>query len=253
MRLHNGRDNIKYDRTIYCRAELKPVKRSHLFPGFGHRLKPVSPSLPTRIARRQKGFRQQRIALHGVPPCLPLRLKPTVKGLGRLFAVKRPEWTSCQDSLVRRVAFVEVGEIPRAGDNLRVGFAGAGSGFEQDERSDIHRAISKPDALLVHWIRSNPDAVLQASEAPASEVIAKPVPVGGANFRNIEERQAPTSVPATVPARLRIASAQGLEPARLGQTVKAVAGFAWLAFDPLLFFQPLQLAKKAVAVSPALE
>src|SRR2546425_7683593 len=119
-----------------------------------------------------------------------------------------------------RVAPVDPSEVPRTGDDLSIAFSGTWASLEQDERLDIHRTVGQQRALFDHWVRSYPNAVLQVAETAVLQIASQLVSCAAAGFWHIKQDQAPKTVPPPCPARLRVASAQGLEASRLRQSVQ---------------------------------
>ena len=58
------------------------------------------------------------------------------------------------------VSVVDPGEIPSTRDDLRVRFAGTGSGFQENERFYIDRISLQVLAFLIQRVGCNPNTIL---------------------------------------------------------------------------------------------
>jgi hypothetical protein len=72
---------------------------------------------------------------------------------------------------------------------------------------------------------------LQVAKTFGAQVTAQSESVGVMILRHIKQYQALETVPRARPLRFRIASAQGSQPPRFGQTIEPVAGRFLIALD----------------------
>jgi hypothetical protein len=219
---------------------------------FAQHLDPALPRASSEVVGRKKAFWQERIVSYGFQPGLALRLRPVQQCLCDAFFSNRSGWSIVEDLQMPLIARIDTLEIPSAPDDLRVRFPGAGPPVQQDERFHVHLAAADNLPFLVQRIRSNPDAILQTSEASRAQVTSQPGTAGILGRGDIEQDEPPDSIPSARPALYGIPAAQRLQPAARGEAIDSFALPGCVALDKLLFFNSCQLPKEPISIGPTL-
>src|ERR1041385_6250341 len=104
------------------------------------------------------------------------------------------------------VPVVDAFKIPRASDDLLIGFVCARPRIQKDERLHVDSFARQELAFLLQWIRCNPNAVLQISKSFITQIAPKPPALGVFTHGQVKKNHSPLPVPGSRPALLGIAA-----------------------------------------------
>src|SRR6266511_3433188 len=117
-------------------------------------------------------------------------------------------------------------EVPGARHDFLIRFASRWPRLQENQRFHVDLALGQQDALLLQGMRADPDAFLQPPKSTRAEKISELIALGALGGWQVEQNQAPASVPLPEPTGFRIASPQSVEATCLGEPQYPVERFA---------------------------